>query len=97
MQGTEKTQRERAQQQIKEQEHQRVLGVLPAFNTSYRGDAVSLTAKEKISLAFRSSIDPVAFGSAFVIAGVHEGLDEDSGFGWGPDGYAAKRAKGNIR
>jgi hypothetical protein len=87
----EKTKREKAQEQIKEQEHQRVLGILPAFNTSYRGDAVSLTAKEKISLAFRSAVDPVAFGTALVIAGLNEGLDNDSEFGWGPEGYG-KRA-----
>ena len=90
-QESEKTQRENAQEQIKEQEHQRVLGILPAFNTSYRDDAVSLTAKEKISVAFRSAVDPVAFGSALVVAGLKEGLDDDSQFGWGPAGYG-KRA-----
>lgn len=79
--------RKKAQQQINEQEHQRVLGVLPAFNTSYRADAVSLTAKEKISLAFRSAVDPITFATAFVVAGLHEGLDDDPGFGWGAEGY----------
>jgi len=80
-------QRKEAQQQIKEQENQRVLGILPMFNTSYRSDAVSLTAKEKMALAFRSSVDPIAFATAFVVAGLHEGLDDDSGFGWGAEGY----------
>lgn len=79
--------RKKAQQQLNEQEHQRVLGIVPAFNTSYRTDAVSLTAKEKISLAFRSAVDPITFATAFVVAGLHEGLDDDPGFGWGPEGY----------
>lgn len=79
--------RKKAQQQIKEQENQRVLGVLPMFNTSYRSDAVSLTAKEKMALAFRSAVDPIAFATAFVVAGLHESLDDDPGFGWGPEGY----------
>ena len=64
-----------------------MLGILPMFNTSYRSDAVSLTAKEKMALAFRSSVDPIAFATAFVVAGLHEGLDDDSGFGWGAEGY----------
>ena len=88
--STEETQRKKAAEQIKEQEHQRVLGILPAFNTSYRGDAVSLTPKEKISLAFRSAVDPVTFATAFFVAGLHEGLDDDSDFGWGPDGYGKR-------
>jgi hypothetical protein len=83
----EKKKRQEAGEQIKQEEKQRVLGVLPSFNTSYRSDAVSLTAMQKISLAFRSSIDPATFGTAFLVAGLHEALDEDTGFGWGPSGY----------
>jgi len=64
-----------------------VLGVIPMFNTSYRGNAVSLTSKEKMSLAFRSAVDPVTFATAFAVAGLHEGLDNDPGFGWGAEGY----------
>jgi hypothetical protein len=79
--------RKKARQQLDEQKHQRILGILPAFNTSYRMDAVSLTRKEKISLAFHSATDPMSFGTAFVVAGLNEALDDDSGFGWGAEGY----------
>jgi len=85
----EKDQHEKAEQQIKEQEHQRVLGIVPSFNVSYRSDAVSLTGWQKIRLAFRSSIDPVTFAAAFLVAGYHE-ADNDVGFGWGPKGYAQR-------
>src|SRR5579859_6722194 len=68
---SDKTDREKAAEQIKEQERQRVLGVIPMFNTSYRGNAVSLTSKEKMSLAFRSAVDPVTFATAFAVAGLH--------------------------
>lgn len=78
--------RDKAEAQIKEQEKQRVLGVLPSFNVSYRGDAVSLTAKQKMGLAFHSATDPVAFASAFAMAGYHE-MTGDKDFGWGPEGY----------
>jgi hypothetical protein len=83
-------QHQKAEQQIKEQEHQRVLGILPAFNTSYRSDAVSLTRSQKMSLAFRSAVDPVAFASAFAVAGIHEAQDSDKGFGWGVEGYGKR-------
>jgi hypothetical protein len=88
--SAEKSQRQKADEQIKEEEHQRVLGIVPAFNTSYRSDAVSLTADQKMSLAFHSSVDPVTFAAAFLVAGYHEALDDDTGFGWGIEGYGKR-------
>ena len=86
------SEREKAQQQIKAQEKQRVLGIVPMFNTSYVNDAVSLTAGEKIKLAFRTAIDPVSFAGPAVVAGLGE-IDappNNNGFGWGPEGYFKK-------
>jgi hypothetical protein len=88
--SAEKSQHEKAEEQIKEQEKQRVVGVLPSFNVSYRSDAVSLTAGQKMKLAIRSATDPVAFGVAFVAAGYHEAMDDDIGFGWGIEGYGKR-------
>ena len=85
-----RTQQQKAEEQLKEQEHQRVLGIVPAFNTSYRSNAVSLTAGQKIELAFRSSVDPATFGIAFVVSGLHEALDDDTGFRWGVEGYGRR-------
>jgi len=86
----EKSQHEKADEQIKEQEKQRVVGIVPAFNISYRSDAVSLSAGQKMRLAFRSATDPVAFAAAFLVAGYHEALDDDTGFGWGIEGYGKR-------
>ena len=88
--ATQESQHQKAEEQIKEQEKQRTLGVLPAFNISYRADAVSLTAGQKMKLAFRSAVDPVAFATAAVVAGYHEAEDDDTGFGWGPEGYGKR-------
>jgi hypothetical protein len=63
---------------------------LPQFNISYRSDAVSMTAGQKMRLALRSTTDPVAFASAFVVAGSHEAMDDDKGFGWGLQGYGKR-------
>ena len=88
--GDKKTQYEKAEEQIKEQEKQRTVGVVPAFNVSYRADAVSMTAGQKMKLAFHSQVDPVAFAAAFVVAGYREALDDDPGFGWGAEGYGKR-------
>lgn len=85
----EQSQHEKAEKQLKEQTQQRVLGVLPSFNVSYRSDAVSLTGGQKIRLAFRSSIDPMTFAAAFLVAGYHE-VDNDVNFGWGIKGYGQR-------
>lgn len=80
-----------AEQQLKEEEKQRILGVVPTFNTSYIWNAQSLSPGQKFNLAIRSSVDPFAFVAAFLVAGLHEGFDQDPGFGWGLEGFG-KRA-----
>lgn len=82
--------RDRAAQQVKEEEHQRILGILPNFGTSYVSDAASLTAGQKMSLAFRSAVDPATFGIAALVAGYHEANDDYGGFGWGAQGFGKR-------
>jgi hypothetical protein len=86
---SEEERRQKATRQLKEQKTQRMLGILPMFNTSYHDDAVSLKASEKMKLAFRTAIDPATFGITAVVAGFGElnGSDNNKGFGWGPEGY----------
>jgi hypothetical protein len=78
---------DKAAEQIKEQEKQRMVGIVPSFNVTYLSNAASMSASQKISLAFRSTIDPYAFGLAFLVAGFSEAQDKGTGFGWGPEGY----------
>jgi hypothetical protein len=85
-----KSQYQKAEEQIKEQEKQRTVGIVPAFNVSYRSDAVSMTAGQKMKLAFRSSIDPVTFGAAFLVAGYHEAMHDNVGFPWGVKGLGER-------
>jgi hypothetical protein len=89
--ATTESRRQKAEEQIKAQEHQRVMGIIPAFNISYLNDAVSLTPGQKFRLAFRSAVDPYTFAIAGIVAGIGEVNDSDPGFGWGPLGYG-KRA-----
>ena len=79
-----------ADQQLKQQEKQRVLGIVPNFNTSYVYGAAPLTVKQKFQLAFRSEIDPAAFGVTAIVAGVEQAEGTHYGYGGGWGGYAKR-------
>jgi hypothetical protein len=60
---------ELATEQVKIEEHQRVLGFIPNFYVSYDKNAVPLTSKLKFDLALKVSIHPVTFaGTGFLAA-----------------------------
>ena len=79
-----------AQDQVKAQEKQRVLGVFPNFYVSYVPDAVPLTPKLKFRLAWRTLIDPVTFALVGINAGVEQAQNDFSGYGQGAEGYAKR-------
>lgn len=79
-----------AEEQIKEEEKQRVLGVIPNFYVSYVPNAVPLTSKQKFRLAWRTTIDPVSFGLTGAIAGFQQATNEFSGYGQGAQGYGKR-------
>ena len=79
-----------ATEEVKEQEHQRVLGFIPNFYVTYHPDAPPLTTKLKYKLAWRSSTDPVnIFGTAF-FAGLQQAGNEYPEFGQGAQGYGKR-------
>jgi hypothetical protein len=84
------TQVELAETQIKEQEKQRILGIVPNFYVSYVPDAVALSPKQKFELAGRSSIDPFTFVGVGVLAGLQQAGNGLSGYGQGAEGYAKR-------
>ena len=86
------TQHQKAEEEVREQEHQRVAGIVPSFNVTYHADAVALSPSEKFRLQFRASIDPYTFAIASIVAGLGEANGENSGFGWGPGGYGKRVA-----
>jgi len=84
------TQVELAETQIKEQEKQRILGIIPNFYVSYLPDAVALSPKQKFELAGRSSVDPFTFVGVGVLAGLQQAGNGLSGYGQGAQGYAKR-------
>jgi hypothetical protein len=81
---------ELAEDEIKVQEKQRVLGVFPNFYVSYDPHAVALTPKQKFELAYRTSIDPVTFVLTGAIAGAQQAQNDFSGYGQGAQGYGKR-------
>lgn len=79
-----------AEVQIKEEEKQRVLGVVPNFYVTYVPDAAPLDAKQKFELAWKSSIDPVTFGIVGATAGLQQAADQFGGYGQGAEGYGKR-------
>ncbi len=79
-----------AEDQIKAQEKQRVLGVVPNFYVSYDHNAVPLTSKQKFELAWKTTVDPVSFGVTGAIAGIQQAQNDFSGYGQGAQGYGKR-------
>ncbi len=82
------SQKDRAAQQVEQQEHQRILGVVPNFNTSYVQDAAPLSRKQKLSLAFKSATDVGNILVAAADAAYNEWTDQFPEYGEGMKGYA---------
>ncbi len=86
-----------ATEQLKAEEHQRVLGIVPNFYVSYEKDPAPLTAKMKFQLALKVSIDPVTAAGVFGMASIRQAADSPKyGQGWGAFGkrFGATAADG---
>ncbi len=84
------TQAEIAQEQIKAQEQQRFIGLVPNYFVNYDRDAAPLTAKQKFELTWKTFLDPSAFVINGIIAGVGQAQDTHKGFGQGAQGYGKR-------
>jgi len=84
------TQTEVAQEEVRIEEKQRVLGVIPNFYVTYDPNAVPLNSKQKFELAWKNTVDPVSFVLTGGVAGVEQALNYFSGYGQGAQGYAKR-------
>lgn len=79
-----------AQEQVKQEEQQRVMGVFPNFYVTYLPNPAPLDAHQKFQLASKSIFDPVTFIIVGAAAGLEQIDGQYSGFGTGPAGYAKR-------
>ena len=81
------SQHDLAEQQLKQQTQQRILSVIPNFNTTDNQDAAPLSPGQKMRLALRSSVDPFQFVAAAGDAGISQAQNAFPGYGQGAEGY----------
>jgi hypothetical protein len=73
---------------LKQEERQRILGVVPNFNTVESSAGVpSLSRGQKFHLMYRSSVDPFVFVADAFVAGLSQARNTNPGFGQGAEGY----------
>jgi hypothetical protein len=81
---------ERAELELQKQKKQRILGIIPNFNTSNVQDAARLSSSQKFHLALRGAIDPFTFLSAGINAGFEQASNTFPDYGQGAAGYGKR-------
>jgi hypothetical protein len=84
--------KEQAERDVQQQEKQRIMGIMPAFNSTSNQNAVPLSAGQKIKLSFRSAVDPWQFGITIIAAGIGQAENSHPGYGQGWEGYGKRYA-----
>jgi hypothetical protein len=81
-----------AAEQIKAEEKQRFIGVIPNFYVSYVHDPAPMTTKQKFSLASHDTFDPVSLIGVGLAAGIEQANNTYAGYGQGAAGYGKRFA-----
>jgi hypothetical protein len=79
-----------AEDQMKDQEKQRVLGFVPNFYVSYAADAAPLSSKQKFALAWKTTADPISIGVSGAAAGIEQAQNVYGGYGQGAQGFGKR-------
>jgi hypothetical protein len=79
-----------AEVEIKEQEKQRVFGIIPNFFVTYSPDPAPLNTRQKLNLAWKSSTDPLSLAGVGFVAGIEQAQNAFSGYGQGTQGYGKR-------
>src|SRR6185437_3665164 len=79
-----------AAEQMKAEEKQRLLGIVPDFYVSYVWDAAPLNTKQKFSMSLRDTFDPTVFIGVSIGAGIQQARNSYPGFGQGAAGYGKR-------
>lgn len=82
--------RKTAEEILKEEEKQRVLGVVPTFGVTNYQYAPPLTSKQKFELMAKTTIDPATFVIIGLQAGISQAQNNFPDYGQGAAGYAKR-------
>lgn len=86
------TEEQLADAEINDELHQRVLGILPNYFTSYIWDAAPLNTRQKWRLTWKSATDPVFFATTAITAGIQYANNTYPSYGDGAQGYFTRYA-----
>ena len=81
---------DQAEQEIKIEEKQRLVGFVPNFYVAYNWDAAPLSTKQKFKLAFRNTIDPANILINGALSGYQQWRNDFNGYGQGAVGYFSR-------
>jgi Carboxypeptidase regulatory-like domain len=81
-----------AEEQVKQEEHQRALGVFPNYFVAYGDHPAPLSTKLKFDLTFKTLIDPMTFTAVGITAGIQQRMNSYYQFGQGSEGFAKRYA-----
>lgn len=81
---------ELAEDEVKEQEKQRMFGIIPNFFVTYEPHPHPLTAKLKFELAWKSVSDPFTLSAVGAVAGIEQANNQWKSYGQGASGYAKR-------
>jgi hypothetical protein len=79
-----------AQAQVKVEEKQRVLGIIPNFLAVYEPDPAPLSVRQKFDLTSKTFLDPFSFAVNGIAAAVDQAQNKHKGFGQGAQGYGKR-------
>jgi hypothetical protein len=85
-----KQERNAAEGELHQEEHQHLMGFIPYFNTVFGDTAPPLTPSQKFELAFKRSITPLTFIGAGLIAGIGQANNSFPQYGQGAQGYGKR-------
>ncbi|HSY01747.1 MAG TPA: carboxypeptidase-like regulatory domain-containing protein [Acidobacteriaceae bacterium] len=88
------TQEQMADIQVRQEETQRIGGILPNYYVVYDGNPQPLTKKLKFELGWRSVVDPANVGFVAVVAGAQQAENAFPEYGQGMRGYGRRFGAG---
>jgi hypothetical protein len=81
---------ELAVEQVRSEESQRILGIVPNYYAVYIPNAAPLSPKLKYSLALKTELDPFSVFASGAIAGEQQRQNDFAGYGQGAQGYGKR-------
>src|SRR5271154_178178 len=84
------SQHELAIEQLRQEETQRIFGIVPNYYVVYDQNAAPMSPKMKFALALKTELDPFSAFSSGAIAGVQQWRNNFPGYGQGAKGYGKR-------